>query len=133
MDPVTFTFLLGRLGRLTEAVATDVCARVDLTPAELRVLSYLAHSDGGTASPRSLARFIVQTSGGLTATLHRLEQQHLIERRPDPADGRGRLVVLTELGRARQHIDLNCEVRPDIAIGRDRTVSCIGGELRVAS
>lgn len=102
MDPVTFTFLLGRLGRLTETVAVDVCAADDLTPAELRVLSLLAHRDGGMASPRDIARFVVQTSGGLTATLNRLEQQALIERRPDPADGRGKLVVLTPSGRERQ-------------------------------
>lgn len=99
---MTFTFLLGRLGRLTEAVATDVCAEADLTPAELRVLSLLAHADDGIASPRAIARFVVQTSGGLTATLNRLEHQRLIERRPDPADGRGRLVVLTDAGRTRQ-------------------------------
>lgn len=102
MDPVTFTFLLGRLGRLTEAVAVDVCAAADLTPAELRVLSLLAHGDESTASPREIARFVVQTSGGLTATLNRLEQQGLVERRPDPSDGRGKLVVLTDAGHERQ-------------------------------
>ena len=97
MDPVTFTFLLGRLGRLTEAVAAEVCSA-----AELRVLSLLAHAEGGVASPREIARFVVQTSGGLTATLNRLEQDGLVERRPDPTDGRGRLVVLTGAGRTRQ-------------------------------
>jgi DNA-binding MarR family transcriptional regulator len=102
MDPITFTFLLGRLGRLTETIATEVCARADLTPAELRVLSLLAHANAGVASPREIARFVVQTSGGLTATLNRLEQQELIERHPDPDDGRGRLVVLTDAGRTRQ-------------------------------
>ncbi len=102
MDPVTFTFLLGRLGRLTETVAVDACAAADLTPAELRVLSFLAQGAGGMASPREVARFVVQTSGGLTATLNRLEQQGLIERQPDPSDGRGRLVVLTASGRERQ-------------------------------
>ena len=105
VDPVTFTFLLGRVGRLTESIATDVCARADLTPAELRVLSLLSHTDDGVASPRDVARFVVQTSGGLTATLNRLEQQGLVERRPDPADGRGRLIVLTDDGRVR-HDDL---------------------------
>ena len=102
MDPVTFTFLLGRLGRLGETLAVEVCSAADLTPAELRVLSMLAHTTDATASPRAIAEFVVQTSGGLTATLNRLEHQGLIERRPDPTDGRGRRVVLTESGRARQ-------------------------------
>ena len=100
VDPITFTLLLGRLGRLTETLATEVCAAEDMTPAELRVLSVLVHRDGGVASPRDVAAFVVQTSGGLTATLNRLEQQGLVERRPDPSDGRGRLVALTEAGRA---------------------------------
>ncbi len=99
MDPVTFTFLLGRLGRLTESIATDVCADADTTPAELRVLSALMHTPEGSASPRVIAASIVQTSGGLTATLNRLEQRGWIDRQPDPDDGRGRLVIITDEGR----------------------------------
>jgi DNA-binding MarR family transcriptional regulator len=35
----------------------------------------------------------------MTNRLHRLERAGLIERRPDPGDGRGRLVRLTARGR----------------------------------
>jgi DNA-binding MarR family transcriptional regulator len=49
-------------------------------------------------SPTIIGEWIVQTSGGLTATLRRLESRGWIERRPDPADGRGRLVALTAAG-----------------------------------
>ena len=73
------------------------------------------------ASPREIARFVVQTSGGLTATLNRLEQQGLVERQPDPADGRGKLVVLTDAGRARQD-------RVVLALA-DRTVSGVDHDL----
>ena len=63
------------------------------------VLAYLVHAPEHTARPSDVARFVVQTSGGLTATLSRLESAGLIERRPDPTDGRGKLIVLSEDGR----------------------------------
>ena len=99
VDPLTLTFLLGRLGRLTDSMTTDICAEAATTPAEIRVLAYLVHAPEHTARPSDVARFVVQTSGGLTATLSRLESAVLIERRPDPTDGRGKLVVLSEDGR----------------------------------
>lgn len=98
-DPTTFALLLGRLSRLNEAAVTAVCADRGTTPAEVRVLSLLVHRADGAASPSDIARFVVQTSGGLTATLRRLEADGNIERRSDPSDGRGRLVALTDSGR----------------------------------
>ena len=41
----------------------------------------------------------MQTSGGMTATLDRLEQQGLVTRAVDDADGRARRVRLTPAGR----------------------------------
>lgn len=98
-DLTTLTLLLGRLGRLHEAAIADVCAAHRTTPAEMRVLSLLSHRAEGIASPSDIANFVVQTSGGLTATLRRLETDGAIERMADPNDGRGRIVVLTEHGR----------------------------------
>ena len=99
MDPLTFTLLLGRLGRLTDSMTADICAEAATTPAEIRVLAYLVHAPEHTARPSDVARFVVQTSGGLTATLSRLESAGLVERRPDPSDGRGKLIVLSGEGR----------------------------------
>lgn len=99
-DLTTLTLLLGRLGRLNEAAVTDVCAAHSTTPAEIRVLSLLNHRPDGAASPSDIAGFVVQTSGGLTATLRRLETDGAITRTANPNDGRGRIVVLTEEGRA---------------------------------
>jgi DNA-binding MarR family transcriptional regulator len=99
VDPLTLTFLLGRLGRLTDSMTTDICADAATTPAEIRVLAYLVHAPERTARPSDVARFAVQTSGGLTATLGRLESAGLIKRRPDPTDGRGKLIVLSGDGR----------------------------------
>lgn len=97
-DPTTFALLLGRLSRLNESMVTEICADHATTPAEVRVMSLLSHRPARSASPSDIAGFVVQTSGGLTATLRRLESDGLVERRPDPADGRGKLVVLTDAG-----------------------------------
>jgi DNA-binding MarR family transcriptional regulator len=97
-DLTTLALLLGRLSRLNEAAVTEVCADHGITPAETRVMSLLVHRPDRSASPSDIADFVVQTSGGLTATLRRLEADGLVERMADPSDGRGRLVVLTDAG-----------------------------------
>jgi DNA-binding MarR family transcriptional regulator len=50
-------------------------------------------------SPTELYQALMRSSGAMTNRLHRLEKAGLIERRPDPGDGRGRLVRLTPRGR----------------------------------
>ena len=52
-------------------------------------------------SPSKLNAFVGLSSGGITKTVDRLASDGLIERSPDPDDGRGVLVGLTERGRAK--------------------------------
>ena len=47
----------------------------------------------GVATPSELSRFTGLTSGATTAMLDRLEKAGLIERRPNPDDRRGTLIV----------------------------------------
>ncbi len=49
----------------------------------------------GLSTPSELARYTGLTSGATTAMLDRLEKARLIERRPNPQDRRGTLIVLT--------------------------------------
>jgi DNA-binding MarR family transcriptional regulator len=49
----------------------------------------------GLATPSELSRYAGLTSGATTAMLDRLEQAQLIERRPNPQDRRGTLIVLS--------------------------------------
>jgi len=49
----------------------------------------------GLATPSEISRYTGLTSGATTAMLDRLERAHLIERRPNPDDRRGTLIVLT--------------------------------------
>jgi DNA-binding MarR family transcriptional regulator len=49
-------------------------------------------------TPSELADLQLVTSGGMTVRLNRLQHAGMIERRPNPKDGRGVLVRLTPLG-----------------------------------
>jgi DNA-binding MarR family transcriptional regulator len=50
-------------------------------------------------TPSELAQAQLVTTGGMTVRLNRLQRSGLIERRPNPDDGRGVLVRLTPMGR----------------------------------
>ena len=92
---------LARLSKLNESILHDVAREHGLTAAEQTVLTTLRWSGPPfRQTPTELAQALVQTSGGVTATLHRLEAAELIERVPDPSDRRRLLVELTEAGKA---------------------------------
>lgn len=54
----------------------------------------------GPLTPSELAEDLLLTSGGMTVRLNRLQAAGLIERQPNPRDGRGVLVDLTPAGKA---------------------------------
>ena len=72
-------------------------ARLNLTAVQGMTLGFLYEEDGVTS--RSLGDRTVLDSATLTGVLDRLEALGLIERRPNPADGRAILVLLTDEGR----------------------------------
>jgi len=51
-------------------------------------------------NPTRLFNAVILSSGAMTNRLDRLESLGLVERQPDPTDRRGRLVALTDRGRA---------------------------------
>jgi DNA-binding MarR family transcriptional regulator len=51
-------------------------------------------------NPTRLFNSVILSSGAMTNRLDRLEGMGLVERQPDPTDRRGRLVALTDRGRA---------------------------------
>ena len=92
---------LSRLARVHEAILARCNADHDLLPSETGVLVVLWRSGPPhRLRPSALASALLQTSGGMTATLRRLEAAGLIERVPDPADGRVSLAALTPRGAA---------------------------------
>lgn len=64
---------------------------VNVTDMECLALIYFK----GLTSPSELSRYTGLTSGATTAMLDRLERAHLVERRANPRDRRGILIVLT--------------------------------------
>jgi len=64
-------------------------------------------------TPTELRKATLLTSGGMTNRLDRLETAGWIERRPDPADGRGVYVRLT--ARGRKIVDRALELRLESA------------------
>ena len=71
--------------------------RLGLNVTDMECLGLLFHKE--IATPSELARHTGLTSGATTAMLDRLENSGLIERRPNPSDRRGTLIVLLDSGK----------------------------------
>jgi DNA-binding MarR family transcriptional regulator len=74
------------------------CARLDLSPADGRMLAYLEAR--GPCPIGELQAIFGHKPSTLTSVVDRLAEQRLIRRKPNPADRRSVLVVLTGPGRA---------------------------------
>ena len=123
-DPITFTVLnelrvIEQLvnGRLNRALPHD------LELSHFAVLNQLSQT-GGEKSPAQLARAFQLTKGAMTNTIKRLAARNFIRIREDAADGRRKLISVTEAGRAARD-DAVAALTPvfgDIAegVGRDQ-------------
>jgi DNA-binding MarR family transcriptional regulator len=93
---------LHRLADLLDAELAPVFAGHGLTDGEFDVLATLRRAGPPyELSPGALAASTMVTSGAVTKRVDALRAAGLVERRPDPADGRARIVRLTAAGRAR--------------------------------
>lgn len=94
--------VFGRLSRLDHLANVAINARLGehgLNRGEFDVLATLRRSGPPyTLTPTALARWMLLSSAAMTNRLDRLETAGLVERRPDPSDRRGTLVVLTDAG-----------------------------------
>jgi DNA-binding MarR family transcriptional regulator len=70
--------------------------RYDLTLAQFGVLAQLQAVPN--LSQQALADWLSVTKGNMVGLLNRLEARGLVQRRPDPQDGRTHVVCLTEAG-----------------------------------
>jgi len=89
-----------RIVHLCTQALTDALKPFGLSQHEYVVLASLRDLGPPYASSpsRLLEVALVTTSGGLTNMLHRLEDEGLIQRAPDPDDRRGVQVTLTDKG-----------------------------------
>ncbi|MDF3843129.1 MarR family transcriptional regulator [Pseudomonas citronellolis] len=95
--------VLGRLAEAAQLIARDhlnpLFARFGLQPGEFDVLATLRRSGPPyRLTPTTLYEAAMISSGSMTNRLDRLEKAGLVQRLPNPEDGRGTLVGLSEAG-----------------------------------
>ena len=99
-DPLVFQLLneVGIIGQLSGTQATRLLAP-GLNLSQFTVLNHFARL-GGERSLVQLAGAMQVTKAAMTNTVARLQAKGLLLVRADPADGRGKLVSLTDAGLA---------------------------------
>lgn len=94
---------LARLGVLIDAFQHDILEPFELMPSDYGVLAALRRAGPPYAQkPSELYSRLQRSSGGMTKILKRLEESGYVSRAPDPDDGRGSRVLLTDKGRSLQ-------------------------------
>jgi DNA-binding MarR family transcriptional regulator len=102
VSPLEVLSRVTRLARHLDRARRQAFARHGLETWEFDVLAALRRSGAPyELSPGRLLQQTLVTSGTMTNRIDRLEHARLVERHPDPSDGRSVLVRLTEVGRRR--------------------------------
>jgi len=100
--PLQVLSRVARLARHLDRARRAAFAASELESWEFDVLSALRRAGSPyTLSPKALLQQTLVSSGTMTNRIDRLVDRELVERRSDPGDGRGILVVMTTLGRER--------------------------------
>jgi DNA-binding MarR family transcriptional regulator len=93
---------VGRLAKRLERARKVAFAVSGLEPWEFDVLSSLRRAGPPyQLSPTALVQATMVSSGTMTNRIDRMVARELVERRTDPNDGRGVIVVMTAAGRER--------------------------------
>lgn len=101
-SPLEVLSRVGRLSRLLERARRSAFQESELESWEFDVLSALRRAgDPYQLSPKALLQQTLVSSGTMTNRIDRLVARGLVERRTDPHDGRGILVVMSDAGRTR--------------------------------
>jgi DNA-binding MarR family transcriptional regulator len=93
--------VIGRIERLSAELDQLLAApfrAADIGDGDFNVLAALRRL-GGAVRPSELADATIATSGAITKRLDRLQAKGLVDRLPDPDDGRSLRARLTERGR----------------------------------
>ena len=95
--------VIGRLHRVANRLTDELTAVYEqhgLAEGDFDVLATLRRTGAPyERAPGELAEHTMITTGGMTKRIDRLERAGLVTRRTSDADGRGRVVALTLLGR----------------------------------
>lgn len=97
-DPIAFE-VFNEIGIIEQLARTRVERVLPISLAQFSILNNFVRL-GGERSPAGLADAFQVTRQTMTSTLARLEAAGLVAIRPDPGDGRAKIVSITEAGRA---------------------------------
>jgi DNA-binding MarR family transcriptional regulator len=95
----TASQLRNAIVRTSRALRQEAAGESGLSPTQTAVLASIGRS--GPLTPSELAEIERVKRPTMTRTLGCLEREGLIERTPDPADGRSSLVAVNDAGRER--------------------------------
>jgi DNA-binding MarR family transcriptional regulator len=102
--PLQVLSRVGRLSKHLDRARRQAFAASGLEPWEFDVLAALRRAGAPyQLSPKALLQQTLVSSGTMTNRIDRLVERRLVERRTDPHDGRGVLVVMT--GRGTEAVD----------------------------
>lgn len=99
-DPIEFE-LFNEIGIIDQLGSTmfERAIPKGMTQAQFTVLNHFVRLGHDERSPAQLASAFQLTRPTMTSTLGRMERAGLVKSRPDPDDGRAKLVSLTPKGR----------------------------------
>ena len=95
--PSSLAFLLSQVGIHAARQFAERLEEVDLQPPLFRVLNLVDAAEG--RSQQAIGEAIQVPPSRMVALVDELEERGLVERRPNPADGRIRALFLTRKGR----------------------------------
>jgi len=99
--PLSVLSRVSRLARHLDLARREAFAAHELESGEFDVLAALRRAGKPYAlTPSALISQNLVTSGTMTNRIDRLESKDLVARMPDPTDGRGVLVQLTQSGKS---------------------------------
>lgn len=86
--------------QIMKRMSTDLDDSGQISFSTYDILVQLSEAGGSLRLKDLLAKLLVVSQPGLSRRVERLEVQGLVERRPDPDDGRGVVVKLSRSGRS---------------------------------
>ena len=99
VEPIAVTARLARLQALLAPRLESVFERFGIRSTDFAILATVVRLAGETVSQRRLGSELGLSAGTISLRVDRLVRRGLVERQPDPDDGRGAVISITDSGR----------------------------------